>query len=209
MKNLVIISLAVFLFLNTTKAQETGTFTEPRDNRTYKTVSYENYLLGSKVTWMAENLDYKMTDGCWAYDNNEQYRKRLGLLYNYISATKACPVGWHLPSISEWTYLEGLFGGGEKAVLALKNDKGWIKSRDGNSQINENGNNSSKFSALPSGFYRANDKTFSRIGDMGAWWTNTIRCEGAYKNVALYSYSSKISHNSDMKNGCSIRCVKD
>ena len=61
-------------------AQTMGSFTDTRNGQTYKTVSYEDPLLGAKITIMAENLNYKIA-GSYAYDNNEQYRTNLGLLY--------------------------------------------------------------------------------------------------------------------------------
>ncbi|WP_409013066.1 FISUMP domain-containing protein [Dyadobacter sp. SG02] len=38
-------------------------------------------------------------------------RKEFGLLYTWESAKKACPIGWHLPTDTEWATLVGQFGG--------------------------------------------------------------------------------------------------
>jgi len=71
---------------------------------------------------MAENLAYlpevcNVDEGCGFYvygyegadlqlakatENYHEY----GVLYNYLSASDACPVGWHLPSKTDWDILE-------------------------------------------------------------------------------------------------------
>src|SRR5215213_10720473 len=126
-------------------AQPTGTFTDSSDGQTYKTFSFKNALTGATVTWMAENLNYKV-QGSYAYDDKESHRKELGLLYTWEAAKKACPSGWHLATDSEWSMLVTSFGGTDKAGEALKSVSGWAE--DGN------GANSSGFNALPGGIRR-------------------------------------------------------
>ena len=84
--------LASLFFTQAGNAQSTGTFTDLRDGQTYKTISFKNALTGTTVTWMAENLNYKVP-GSYAYDNKESNRKELGLLYTWEAANKACPSG--------------------------------------------------------------------------------------------------------------------
>ncbi len=202
-------SLAVTVFISQgAHAQTTGTFTDSRDGQTYKTISFENALLGTSITWMAQNLNYKATDS-YAYDNNESYRKALGLLYTWEAAKKACPSGWHLATDSEWSMLVSEFGGTDKAGEALKSSKGWNE--------NGNGTNSSGLNVLPSGG-RSRDGSFFDIGETGFFWSPTIvEKKDTYqpflytRRINVYHFTGKVSlyDKYDSECGFAVRCVRD
>ena len=155
--------LATLFFLQVGIAQSRGTFTDPRDGQTYNTISFKEDLTGKAVIWMAQNLNYKV-EGSYAYNDNENNRKELGLLYTWEAAKKACPSGWHLPTDSEWAMLVNQFGGPDKAGEALKSTKGW--NEDGN------GTNISGFDA-PAGGTRKPDGRFLFQGTLGLFWTSS------------------------------------
>lgn len=202
MKKLILIAIAVLILIGcaTTKLKF---FTDARNGQTYKTVSYEDPLLGTKITIMAENLNYKIA-GSYAYDDNEQYRKNLGLLYTWEAAMKACPSGWHLPSDSEWSRLIELIGSEDTVGYAMKSIKGWVE--NGNYG---NGTNSSGFNAISAG-YRDGDGTFGDIGVYGFFWSSTEAYESS-KWIRYLSYgSSEVYRVGDvMGNAYSCRCVRD
>ena len=196
---------AVALFFATTGAYAqdvtTGTMTDPRDGQVYPTITFGDFLLGTNVTWMAHNLNYKVSEGCWAYDNNEKYRKNLGLLYTWEVAKNVCPDGWHLPNETEWNMLVDYFGGEEKAGIALKSTQGW---KDGG-----NGDNSSGFNALPAG---CRYPSFMALGECATFWSSLHYDNTVYRRSLAYN-KDKVSRNDnfrrDADDACSVRCVKD
>jgi TonB family protein len=109
-------------------AQQKGSFTDPRDKKTYKTVKI------GEQTWMAENLDYHGEDGflglCYGDEPQKKIRKpenckKYGRLYDWDEAMKACPAGWHLPTPDEWYELLDFAGGNEVAGKKLRAKSGW------------------------------------------------------------------------------------
>ena len=93
-----------FLFISIgSMAQETGTFTDTRDGKKYKTVK-----LGMQI-WLAEDFSFKTDTGLNVKDN--KYR------YNWETASKVPPVGWHLPSKEEWEILIKHLGKSKPLVM--------------------------------------------------------------------------------------------
>src|SRR5688572_19520366 len=198
--------LAALFFAQVGIAQSTGTFTDSRDGQTYKTISFKN-ASGTTVTWMAQNLNYKV-QGSYAYDDKESNRKELGLLYTWEAAKKACPSGWHLATDSEWSMLVTKFGGMDKAGEALKSVKGWAE--------NGNGNNSSGFNGLPGGIRRHGG--YDTLGIFGFWWSSTPTGEEGKAWGWNFSYggpgekplkTKAFRFDSYVSNAKSVRCVRD
>lgn len=153
---------------------------------------------------MAENLKYKVSRGCWAYDSNERNVNLLGYLYDWETAKKACPVGWHLPSVAEWNILINYLGGEDIAGGMLKSTSNWTR--------NIEATNSSGFSAIPGGCYFNSGKIFNWAGVCGYWWTSTQKenDSGDAWFMNIYSSSAKIEKNFDFKlRGFSVRCIRN
>jgi uncharacterized protein (TIGR02145 family)/uncharacterized protein (TIGR03067 family) len=176
---------------------------DSRDGQTYKTISFKNALTDTTVTWMAQNLNYKV-QGSYAYDDKESNRKELGLLYTWEAAKKACPKDWHLATDSEWSMLATKFGGTDKAGEALKSVSGWKE--DGN------GTNSSGFNALPAGIRRNNG--YDVLGALGFWWTSTPTGEegkawGWNMSFAKPLKTKVFRFDGPVSHAKSLRCVRD
>ena len=189
----------LFLFailLNTTFsfAQVNASFTDNRDGKVYKTVKIGNQI------WITENLAYKSSSGCWAYDNNDSNAVKYGYLYDFETAKTVCPAGWHLPTDAEWTTLLSYLGDNDGA-LKMKAKKGW--NEDGN------GTNTSGFSALPGG-HLFNSNTFGDIGKNSYWWTSTEEESSIGWTRSIDYNNNNITRDITSKtDGLSVRCIKD
>jgi uncharacterized protein (TIGR02145 family) len=194
------------------------TLTDPRDGKTYRTVKI------GKQTWMAENLNYKPKTGkSRCYKDSNSYCEEYGRLYDWETAKKACPEGWHLPTIKEWYVLIDYTGDATVAGKKLKSKNGW------NSDENKgdgNGSDDFGFSALPSGTCTSLNSGCGEAGNYGIWWTPTetncacgdcqcVHCITMGYNdtevdriIAAKSYN--IDENEDgLSHGYSVRCVRN
>ena len=77
---------------------EYGSFSDPRDGRTYRTIGYRG------TTWMAENLKYQGTPETFEVDKKyckSDNCKNSGYYYTINAAKQACPEGWRFPTNNE------------------------------------------------------------------------------------------------------------
>jgi uncharacterized protein (TIGR02145 family) len=149
-------------------------------------------------TWMAENLNYDV-EGSKCYDNDPANCAKYGRLYDWETAKKVCPSGWHLPSKGEWGKLFEAVGGEKVAGKKLKAKSGW---REGGNGTDEYG-----FSALPGG-HGGSKGRFGIVGYRGFWWSDSHY----YYTWCMYnSYDGALwDIILDEKNGLfSVRCIKD
>jgi uncharacterized protein (TIGR02145 family) len=180
-----------------TYGQETGSFTDARDGKVYKTVKINEQI------WMGENLAFKTASGYSVYENVSDYLKIYGYLYTWEAATKACPDGWHLPSMQNWWFLSNFLGGDEQSGGKLKQTgtATW-------KSPNAGATNSSGFTALSSGC--SGDKTMEFIGNSTYFWTNVDDDDVTSWCGALNSSNGALSlYPVNKKDGYSVRCVKN
>jgi uncharacterized protein (TIGR02145 family) len=84
---------------------ETGSFTDPRDGKIYKTVKVGDQWI------MAENFAFKPDYGnYWAYEDKDSNIAIYGYLYDWETAMNIAPEGWHLPSRKEWMAVQKTLG---------------------------------------------------------------------------------------------------
>jgi uncharacterized protein (TIGR02145 family) len=121
----------------------TGTITDSRDGKVYKTV-----VIGNQ-TWMAENLNvstFRNGDSipeaktneewekageegkpAWCYYENDTSNGRIyGKLYNWYAVNDPrglAPVGYHIPSDDEWRIIDDYLG--NDAEKKMKSQSGW------------------------------------------------------------------------------------
>ena len=214
-----------------------GEIIDDRDGQVYKTVE-----IGSQ-TWMAENLNYDYNYGtahsyCYA-DSCSKY----GRLYTWSATVDSaavfstagkgcgchasrspsggivrgvCPVGWHVPSLSEFQTLISYVGGYRVAGANLKSTSGWKS----NSKYVGNGSDSYGFSALPAGVYTDaityHVYRFYDVGNFAFFWTTSKgSCVADRLRLGWADDSSNLSNIStaderaDMYSARSVRCLKD
>jgi uncharacterized protein (TIGR02145 family) len=167
---------------------------DSRDGNIYKTVTIQG------LTWMAENLRYKVPDGTFSFDNDPKNIPIYGALYEWKTATRICPAGWHLPKGEEFQDL----------VSYNEQIDGWINKPS----------MQSSFGIQLAGM-QDYEGTFSEMDESGYYWSATeydkehaeyfsymILSETAVVDVSRKEDISDIN-GTEKSNKYSVRCVKN
>ncbi len=199
------------------------------DSNTYHTITIGNQI------WMAENLKVtRYNDGtlipkvesdkdwdtlsygayCWYVNDMLKNKEIYGALYNWyaVETGKLCPVGWHVPTDSDWIVLSNFLGGDSiaggklKSVGILEDSTGlWYSP-------NINATDEFGFSALPGGIrYTIGGYDFDERGANGYWWSSTeVSSSGlAWLRLMRCDKSNLFRYDGDKNAGFSVRCIKD
>jgi uncharacterized protein (TIGR02145 family) len=188
-----ILSAFIFLVIFASLSGQ-GKFSDKRDGNMYRTITIAG------VTWMAENLKFKTTEGAHFFDNDPNNVAVYGNLYEWNAAMTACPVGWHLPSGAEYQTLANHF----------EHKETWGKIASDPTSF-----------GIQLGGMQDYEGTFSEIDESGYYWTST---EYDKTNAEYFSYlvikempvidiSRKADiadiHGTEKSNKYSVRCVKN
>ncbi len=190
------------------------------DGTVYKTVA-----IGAQE-WMAQNLrttKYKNGDVipnvtnsiswfalssgayCW-YDNDNSHEQPYGKLYNWYAVNDTsglCPMGWHVPTVAEWTSLTDFLGGLSVAGGPMKETgtSHW-------NSPNTGATNESGFTGLPGGG-RDSGGVFFNLGGNGYWWSST-EFSNEVRYYLMYNDNDNVTRGTTSKMvGFSVRCVRD
>lgn len=160
-----------------------------------------------------------LTTGAWCYyANNSVNGTTYGKLYNAYAILgifdaasfsdpllrkEFAPVGYHVPSTSEFNILTGYLGG---AIAGGKLKEAgfthWISPNTG-------ATNSSCFTGLPGGI-RVDDGTFFFINSFGDWWGTTEAIDGNVGGLRLTANSTTVTIGTVDKGwGRSVRFIQD
>jgi uncharacterized protein (TIGR02145 family) len=187
--------ITVFFFLGfVLNMHSQGKFTDTRDGNVYKTITI------NKVTWMVENLRYKAGKGAYYFDNDPNNKTTYGVLYDWKTAMKACPAGWHLPTGPEFQTL----------VTHFDQKEAW-----------KSGPADTASFGIQLGGMQDYEGTFTEMDESAYFWTSTEYDKDnaeyfsymvvVYKQVADVSRKDDITdiHGAEKSNKYSVRCVKN
>jgi uncharacterized protein (TIGR02145 family) len=206
--------------LSFTTTDSMGTVTDI-DGNTYITVKICNHW------WMAENLKvthyrnggaitYVADSATWSGLTSEAYCNYgddstnvaiYGRLYNWYAVNDSrniAPAGWHVPTDAEWQTLVDCLGGDAVAGGNMKESGTvhWLSPNTG--ATNESG-----FSALPGGFHNGAGN-YNYMSYHAYFWSSTDHFGvNAWYRQLVFNYSDVRRLNNELRNGFSIRCVKD
>ena len=219
-----------------TETHNFGTFVEPVENQTYKTI-----IIG-KREWMAQNLNvshyrdgtlipkiqdnydwdeipqrHDLTDDekcAWCYyENNLEYGTIYGKLYNWYTVNNPrglAPAGWHIPTRKDWSelidYISDPKSGQGSDSIKLL-ERGKSHWQHSSRKVT----NESGFTALPGG-QRSFDGSFKNIRQFGYWWSSELSEDNPPRALHYYisCHESKLECDYLIRDyGLSVRCVKD
>lgn len=149
-----------------------------------------------------------LTTPAWCYyDNTSVNGPTYGKLYNWYAVNDPrglAPVGYHIPSDTEWTTLTTFLGGSTVAGGALK-QQGFCHWLTQNTATNSSG-----FSGLPGGYRSTGGSFFTSVGTYGNFWSTSQYDSTASYFLSLYvadnTATIQVANNID---GQSVRLIKD
>lgn len=177
--------------------QAAGTFTDSRDGHTYR------WMMFGKHAWMLDNMRYNVQGGSWVYNGDSTKEAAYGRLYNFASALKACPKGWHLPTDNEWNALITFLGGEDAAGGKLQETDSIPKA------LRSVKPGETDYYSILLGGVRHNDGTFLGIGLWGGCWSATHTQD--MNNNFLFTHNGKAigKSSSDGNTAFSVKCIRN
>jgi len=175
-----------------------------------KNLEVATYRNGDPISQVTDPTAWAgLTTGAWCYyDNSTANGAIYGKLYNWYAVSDLrglAPVGWHIPTDTEWATLGTSLGGNSVAggKLKITGTTYWASPNTG--ATNETG-----FGGLPGGF-RNSDGSFYNILTDGYFWSATT--SGSLDALFRYLNSGNALLNTysglPKKLGFTVRCIKD
>lgn len=179
-------------------------------------LNVSHYRNGDPIPQVTNAYEWEsLTTGAWCYyENNSYYGARYGKLYNWYAVNDPrglAPIGWHVPSVVEWTSLITFLGGANVAGGKMKRRTdfeygGWASP-------NEGATNSSGFTGIPGGCRPDYVGSFNSNTLRGYWWTSTADSPSSAWNRSLFYNSASVGSTAmygiDKAAGFSVRCLRD
>ncbi|MFA5009491.1 MAG: FISUMP domain-containing protein [Candidatus Paceibacterota bacterium] len=124
-----------------------------------------------------------------------------------------CPAGWHIPTHDEWTTLERAVCTSGTCATDFPYDTttiDWRGTNEGSklSMFTLNGNNSSGFTILFSGYWNIAGTFYGRSAYADLWSSSQSE-SSAWLRLLSFNLAS-VNRHTDLKSyGCSVRCLKN
>ena len=188
---------------------------------TSKNLDIATYRDGTPIPQVTDpNQWANLTTGAWCYYNNDPANGEVyGKMYNWYAVAgiydaaslndadlrkQFAPMGWHVPSDSEWTILTNFLGGEYIAGGKMK-EIGIIHWESPNTEAT----NSTGFSGIPGG-YRNFRGEFLNLGISTHFWSLTEPTEpGAWFRMLTYYQHNAYRHFDNKTSSFSVRLIKD
>lgn len=204
-----LIFLSNAIYCQSDDSLERGTFIDKIDNQEYGWAR-----IGDQI-WMTENLNYDDPYRMRQLLRHEGFSMEDGRLYDWYTAKKVCPKGWHLPSDMEWQQMERFLGMTSPEDPGERGGDDYIgfKLQSDVSEIHPVAN--SGFDAQFAGEYYY--QSHIPPGDKGSWWTSTPGESGiAWTRGLVKMKPGNRSNGSSVERVArsvssyrSVRCLKD
>ena len=188
---------------------------------TSKNLDIATYRDGTPIPQVTDpNQWANLTTGAWCYYNNDPANGEVyGKMYNWYAVAgiydaaslndaalrkQFAPMGWHVPSDSEWTILTNFLGGEYIAGGKMK-EIGIIHWESPNTEAT----NSTGFSGIPGG-YRNFRGEFLNLGISTHFWSLTEPTEpGAWFRMLTYYQHNAYRYFDNKTSSFSVRLIKD
>jgi len=197
--------------LGTGRSQTISRGSQVWDTKNLEVSTFRN---GDPIREIKTNEDWEKAgedkQPAWCYYNYDPANGKIfGKLYNWFAVNDPrglAPIGFHIPSDSEWILLSNFLGGNKVAGKKLKMKPIW----ENEIQIGGwNGDNSTGFSCLPGGygFYFGG---FDFLGDYVYFWSSSEGSENSAYTRLVSGEDDVLARASYFKSGALyVRCLKD
>lgn len=148
------------------------------------------------LLWLQENLGSTCGAAC----------PPAGTYFSQQDTAGACPVGWRIPSASDWKELV-LWAGDKSDSLGwirLRSDSGWTYSSSFTPPYDYNGDNATGFNLVPTDHL---DQKYSRY-EVASMWTSQASYPRANFGNQGFSLGDEVSDMGGPRLKSPIRCVK-
>lgn len=184
---------------------EYGSFSDPRDGRTYRTIDYRG------TTWMAENLKYQGTPETFEVD--KKYCKsdnceNSGYYYTINAAEQACPEGWRFPTSNEVALLSTPEGSEEVSVSSTRKLFNALFSQMNSLGLGYDGLDKYGLSFTKTGLF--NREVYVNSDYQYFWIQDSRNNKTSLAEISTYKIDLSGRFSSDINNiKVPVRCVKE